>query len=288
MIIFLYFKGEYIYLVKGDARMLFIKELLIRTIIETVYITGMIILIGLILGILRTYSIKNFQRSFGNKVVMITGCIGVPIHELSHAIFAILFGHKVTAIKLLQKPDVNGVMGYVNHSYNSRSIYQQVGNFFIGIAPIFGGAVSIISLMYFVIPQAYNEFIQLLIKNLHIITLNKTIIEGVLSSYGGLIKTVFELKNFVNPLFYIFLFVAMGISSHISLSFADIKGASRGQGVIFMLILLTNIFDLSKYIGPIEIIRYNILLTGVLIVAVFLSIITFLVSIILLSIKKAL
>jgi len=266
--------------------MAFLLELFIRTLIETFYFTGMIILIGLILGVLRAYSIKNFQRSFGSKAVMMTGLIGVPIHELSHAVFAILFGHKVINIKLLQRPDENGMMGYVNHSYNRHSIYQQIGNFFIGIAPIFGGAIFIIASMHFLIPQAYNQFIHLLMNNLQVTTLNKTIIEGILSSYVGLIKTIFSLGNFKTPSFYLFLYVAICISSHISLSFEDIKGSSRGLGVIFLILLLINIFGLSKYILSIEIIRYNILLTGILLVAVFLSVITFLISLILFFIRR--
>ena len=88
--------------------MRFLIELLLKTCIETVYLTGMIILVGLLLGILRNNSIRNFQRSFGSKALMVTGFIGVPIHELSHAIFALLFGHKVNEIKLLQKPDEMG------------------------------------------------------------------------------------------------------------------------------------------------------------------------------------
>jgi hypothetical protein len=264
----------------------FLVELLIRTCLETIFITGMMILIGFILGILRNTSIKNFQMSFGSKVVMITGFIGVPIHELSHAFMAIIFGHKIASIKLLQKPDGNGVMGYVNHSYNQRSIYQQAGNFFIGIAPIFGGAVSIIALMHFIIPEAYNQFVNILISNFHVTTINKTIVEGILSSYLGLIKTIFSLKNFENPLFYIFLFVAISISSHISLSSADIKGASRGLGVIFFILLIINIFGLSKYIVAFYIIRYNIFITGVLLIAVFLSVITALVSYLLLLVAR--
>lgn len=266
--------------------MVFLMELLIRAMVETVYITGVIILVGLLLGVLRDNSIRNFQRSFGSKAVMVTGFIGVPVHELSHAIFAIIFAHKVTDIKLLQKPDENGVMGYVYHSYNKRSVYQQVGNFFIGIAPIFGGTISIIALMHFIMPQSYNDFIKLLVKNFHVTTLNKTTIEGILSSYGGLIKTIFSLKNFENPLFYLFLFVAICISSHISLSTADVKGASSGLGVIFLILLLLNVFDLSKYISAIWIIRYNIFITGILIVAVFLSVITFLISLILYFVNK--
>lgn len=266
--------------------MKFLMELLVRTFIETFYLTGTIILIGFLLGMLRNYSIKNLQRSFGRKALMITGFIGVPVHELSHAIIAILFGHKVFKIKLLQMPDENGTMGYVRHSYNELSIYQQIGNFFIGIAPIFGGITSIVFLMHFTLPNAYNNFINILISNFHFTTLNKVIIEGILNSYGGMIRIIFSLKNFQNPSFYIFLFVAISISSHISLSYADIKGASIGLIFIFMFIFLVNIIGLSKYILALNIIKYNILLTSFLILSVILSITTFLVSLVLLVIRK--
>lgn len=265
----------------------FVIELFTRTFVEAFYLLGTIILIGMLLGILRTYSIRNFYRSFGSKAVMITGFIGVPIHEISHAIFAILFGHKVTQIKLLQKPDANGIMGYVNHSYNQNSIYQQIGNFFIGVAPMFGGAISIITLMRFIIPQAYSRFISILEGSLQVTTLSKAGIAGIVSSYEGLIKSIFSFNNFENPYFYIFLFTSICISSHISLSPADIKGAYRGVGVIFFIILLFNIFGLSKYILAISIIRYNILITAFLTIAVILSIITFGISLILLAIKKS-
>lgn len=265
--------------------MTFIIELLIRTCIETVYLTGIIILIGLLLGVLRNNSIVNFQRSFGIKSLMVTGFIGVPIHELSHAIFALLFAHKITKIKLLQKPDENGVMGYVQHSYNQNSIYQQVGNFFIGIAPILGGVLSIIALMRFIIPQAYNRFINILIRSLHVTVLNRSIAKEIMNSYLGLIKVIFSLKNFENPYFYIFLFISICISSHISLSYADIKGASRGLWVIFMILFILNTLNLSKYILTVDLIRYNILITGVLIIAVILSSATFLISLILSSIR---
>lgn len=264
----------------------YFTELLIKTFVETVYLTGMIILVGLLLGVLRTNSIKNFQRSFGSKAVMITGVIGVPIHELSHAIFALLFGHRITEIKLFQKPNENGVMGYVKHTYDPRSVYAQIGNFFIGVAPIFGGIISIVVLMRFIIPQSYNKFIEIIINNFHVSALNKAIIEGILSSNMGLIKTIFSLRNFENPYFYIFLFMAICISSHISLSSADIKGALRGLGVIFIAILILNSLGLAKYVSLLDIIKYNVLITGFLTVAVILSVVTFLVSLVLRIIKS--
>ncbi|QAT40638.1 M50 family metallopeptidase [Clostridium sp. JN-9] len=260
--------------------MTFIIELLIRTCLETVYLIGVIVLFGLLLGVLRNNSIRNFQRGFGTKALMVTGFIGVPIHELSHAVIAILFGHKIVGIKLFQKPDVNGVMGYVQHTYNKDSLYQQAGNFFIGIAPIFGGAVSIIALMKGIIPKAYNGFINILFNSLNITVINKSTIEMIMNSYLGLIKVIFSLKNFENPAFYIFLFTAICISSHISLSYADIKGASRGLLIIFLILFILNALNLSKYILSIDLIKYNILITSILIIALVLSTVTFLISVI--------
>ncbi|MBL4930345.1 hypothetical protein [Clostridium paridis] len=260
-------------------------ELIIKTILETFYLTGIVIVIGLLLGVLRNNTLKNFQRSFGSKALMITGFIGVPIHEISHAILAVLFRHRINSIKLLQKPDINGVMGYVNHSYSKNSVYQQVGNFFIGIAPIFGGIFSIIALMHFIIPKSYNKLIQILESGLKVTTLNTSMAQGTINSYIELFKSIFSLENFRNPYFYLFLFISICISSHISLSSADIKGASRGLGIIFVILLTLNIFGLSKYISEINVIRYNILLTGVLLVAVILSIITYIISLFARSIK---
>lgn len=259
----------------------FLIELLFRTLIETIYLVGTVILIGFILGVLRSSTIKNFQRSFGSRAVMITGFIGVPVHEISHGLLAGLFGHKITKVKLLQRPDENGVMGYVRHSYNPKSIYQQVGNFFIGIAPIFGGALSIIAIMRLVSLEAYNKLVNILVGSLYITTINKNTLEGILDSYLGLLKVIFSIDNFKNPYFYIFLFIAICISSHISLSTADIKGASRGLGVIFIFVLIVNFLDLSYFISPIDLIRYNVLITGILITAVILSIVSFLISLIL-------
>lgn len=264
----------------------FIIELLIKTFLETVYFTGTIILVGLLLGVLRNSSLRNFQRSFGSKALMITGFIGVPVHELSHAIFALLFRHKVSKVKLFQKPDSNGVMGYVRHSYNQSSIYQQVGNFFIGIAPIVGGTIVIIALMAFIIPEVYDEFLSLLMNNLTTTTISTVSVEGLVNSYLELIKNIFSFDNFKNPYFYIFLFVSICISSHISLSTADIKGASKGLVVIFFILFVLNFGGLSKFILEPSIIKYNIFIMGVLTLAVILSFITYLISLLTLAYKN--
>jgi len=259
---------------------MFIIELLIRTSLETAYLTGAIILVGLLLGFLENSASRNFQRSFGGNSVMVTGFIGTPIHELSHAMLALLFGHKVTDIKLLQRPDENGVMGYVMHSYNKNSIYQQIGNFFIGVAPIFGGVLVIIGLMRLLIPHAFESFFKILVESVNFDTFNTVTLEVIGGAYLGLLKLIFSLENFQNLYFYLFLFAAICISSHMSLSPADIKGAFKGLVTIFLVLLLFNGLGLSQYILAIYVIKYNILVTGFLMLTVIFSVITYLISLI--------
>ncbi|MGO0916500.1 hypothetical protein ACTPEM_26060, partial [Clostridioides difficile] len=45
------------------------------------------------------------------------------------------------AYKIESKND--GILGYVSHSYKKDNLYQSIGNFFIGIAPIIGGTIMI-------------------------------------------------------------------------------------------------------------------------------------------------
>ncbi len=260
--------------------MSYILQILVRAMVETVYLVGIIILIGLIFGILRDNSIKNFQRSFGFKAIMLTGIIGVPIHELSHGILAVIFGHKITKVKLFQKPDSTGTMGYVRHSYNPTNLYQQVGNFFIGVAPIFGGGISIIVLMYFMLPNAFKEYIIILKNSFNIATINSNILKEIIYSYFQLFTKIFSFSSFKEPLFYVFIIFAICIASHISLSMADIKGAARGLIVIYFILLFINVLGLRVNVVANYIITYNILITGILIVALFLSFFTFLISVI--------
>ena len=261
-------------------------DLIIKTCLDTIYMTGMIIIVGFILGFLRDHSIENFQRSFGWKAVSITAIIGVPIHELSHAAICLLFGHKIKKIVLVQKRDESGVLGYVNHAYNPNSIYQQTGNFFIGIAPIFGGISVIIALMHIIIPQTYSKFMNISMNNLLITKINADSIKGILNSYVDLIQIIFSANNFTNPYFILFLFLAICISSHISLSSADIKGASKGLFIIFIIILVLNVLGLSRFVMAQSILKYNIVLIGFLIVSLIFSSITCVISLIVSLIKN--
>lgn len=76
--------------------------------------------------------------TLGNSSQLVVGGLGVVIHELGHAIFAYLFGHKVTHVQLLNlNYRQSGALGSVDHRWNDRNVYQMLGNFFIGLAPYY-------------------------------------------------------------------------------------------------------------------------------------------------------
>lgn len=260
--------------------LMFIIDLLVKTGLETLYFTGAIILAGLLLGVLETQTNRNFQKSLGRNAIMVTGVIGTPIHELSHALTALIFGHKITAIKLFQRPDRDGVMGYVNHAYNVKNIYHQVGNFFIGIAPIFGGLLVIMALLGLLLPQVLDSFMAVVSQGMAVETLSMASFTGVFAAYGDLLKLIFAWDNFHNPSFYLFLFLAVCISAHISLSPADIKGAFKGLIFIFLILLILNAIGLSQSILAVDVLKYNILMTSLLLIAVIFSLLTFIISLI--------
>lgn len=259
-----------------------ILDLLADTLIETLWLTGAVIVVGLFLEVIQRYTMRNFQSSLGRGTVLATGIIGTPVHELSHALFALLFGHRIIAIKLFQRPDQDGIMGYVNHSFNKRNMYQRVGNFFIGIAPILGGVLVIMVLMFFLIPDTFAGYLNILASSLDAQAFRDLSIAGMASTYWNLVQTIFSVENFQQASFYLFLFLAICISSHMSLSFADIKGSFDGLVFIFLILLLLNVFNLDQFAWlPFSMVQYNIMATGVLIISVIFSACSFLVSLLL-------
>lgn len=101
----------------------------------------------------------RLMNRFGERAPMLFGWFGVIVHELSHALMAIIFRHKIDRLKILQNPfkaGNDGRMGYVSHAWNPNSHYQQAGNFFIGLAPIFGISVMMWFLTWLLWPTLFH------------------------------------------------------------------------------------------------------------------------------------
>lgn len=112
----------------------------------------MLLVPALFVLVLRQLSHEANQRLvniFGFNSQIIVGGLGIIVHELSHLIMAIVFGHHINAVRLLRIPsDTNDMsLGYVKHTWAPTSTYQKVGNAFIGIAPVLGCTLLIYIIM---------------------------------------------------------------------------------------------------------------------------------------------
>lgn len=205
-------------------------------------------LCGFILGSLERQSNKNVIRIFGIKGIYFTAWLGTPVHELGHAVMCLIFGHRVTGIKLLQATAPDGTIGYVTHAYNPDSLYQKTGNFFIGLAPLVSGSLSIFLCTYVLVRDSYRTILDYLIGRQHFSLLDPvtwvTFGQAVRSIFSGL----FSWENAANPAFWLFFVLSLCIASHMSLSREDIRGAASGAGTLFLLIGVAN--TLSRFLDP--------------------------------------
>lgn len=253
------------------------------SIIEIIYLTGLIILVGFILGLLERLSNSFMQRALGRKGIYITAWLGTPIHEMGHAIMCLIFNHKITKMQLLNITGESEVLGYVQHSYNKNNLYQRIGNLFIGLGPIFSGTGSLILALYLLLPHSFSAFKGFLIQGINSDKLDGNLLYSLLKTGGTLLSSIFTLNNLGNPLFWFFIIIAICISSHIALSKPDIQGAKDGFLVLFLLIFIINlllrIFSINSTTYIITLSRYNAHLVGFLMIALLFSAITLMISI---------
>lgn len=73
----------------------------------------------------------------------VVGWIATAIHELGHALFALLFAHRVTRVRWFSFRPSDGARGQVEHQYDPRSAWQRLGLFFIGVGPIVAGTLLV-------------------------------------------------------------------------------------------------------------------------------------------------
>jgi hypothetical protein len=254
------------------------------------YLVGVFIVVGFLLGFMEKLSTTFLVRVFGKRGIMITAWIGTPIHEIGHLIQCILWRHKVTKIKLLQTNSPDDVLGYVEHQYNPKSIYQQVGNFFIGLGPIFSGIGSLILGMYLLVPQSYATFQAQIPHHLTLQKIDVNLLGSVGETVITLSKSLFTMHNLSTPSFWIFIVLAICISSHIALSKADIQNSIHGLIVIFSLLVLFNLIagmlqvDSSQMIN--DLMKYNAYILAFSSIAVLFSFVTLGISFLLYKLKR--
>lgn len=281
---------------KGDI-MENLKDLFILLLKDTsiivASIVGVIIIYGFILGLLEDLSRKNLLRSLGYWGVIFTAP-GVVIHELSHYIGCKIFRYNVKSVKLFRPIEGkrDGCLGYVSYKYDEDNVVQKIGLFFVGSAPIVGGTIAMLGLMWLLLPDTFSTIfdnIKTMINQNNIVDI-KSFILLQYESFMNLVKILFTNENMHNILFWVFMYLGICISSHIGLSSADLKGSLSGLITLFIVTLLLGLIlmlfgdALTKYISYLGI--YNAILSSILTISVGLSIIHLILSYIIKFIVK--
>jgi hypothetical protein len=253
-------------------------NVLILSVTEIFYLLGMLIAVGFLLGWLESVSNGWAYQAFGKPGIMLTACIGTPIHEAGHALMCLIFGHAIISINFFDVNPKNSTLGYVNHSFNKHNLYQMMGNFFISLGPIFSGTAAILFFMYLLEPNTF-EALQKYVVSAPVDSHN--LVDSIKwSSHSIMIMSrgIFNSGNIHSPNFWMFLLLAIGTASHIALSKQDIKNAISGLIVTFFLVVLLNVgaalcgIETLKYVLIIA--KYNIYLVSVLSVSIVFSLVT--------------
>ena len=250
------------------------------TIVNLIALIGIFIGFGLCFGLIQNLNSKLIFSAFGRRGLVITGAIGTIIHESSHLLMAILFRHKIEEVKLFKpfSSKEDNILGYVNHSYNKKSLYQNIGNFFIGIAPLLGGTLVILLLFKLLIPSGYKEIKNSIDINLYSRMLSDfNIFEFIkLLSNDAILVIKNTFANFSISTI-IFIILMYSISTHMGLSNADLKGSFNGLVFIFIVVFIISLFKINLF-TQIIISTYNIYLFIFMTLGLLFSIITLIMS----------
>ena len=172
---------------------------------------------------------QRLAERFGWRSVMWTGWLGTPIHELSHAAMCVLFRHRVDDIALFEPDRESGRLGYVKHSFRRGNWFEEIGNLFIGIAPLIGGSIALAALLWLFYPNAAAAAVDGSCKPLARLTVGAgDIIARTWEVASQIAGEILSFQNLWTARFWIFIYLVLCVGSHMAPSWSDYRGASRG------------------------------------------------------------
>ena len=134
--------------------LLFLKDLVLATLGQMASLFAGIFIFGLLIQFISQLTFRSLLNAYGSRGTYLVSWLGTPIHELGHALFCVIFLHKIEEIRFFQPDRDTGTLGYVYHTWNPRNPWHVLGNFFIGIGPVALGCAVLFAIFYFLIPDS--------------------------------------------------------------------------------------------------------------------------------------
>lgn len=215
---------------------------------------GIYALLAALLYLLERLTLRMLVRSFGPRAAIYsTGWIGVPVHELSHAVTALAFGHRITSIDLFKPDGEDGTLGRVSHSYNAASKYQRLGNLFIGIAPLVLGAGALVALGYALVPgfgAAVHDVTQVQGDEAFGVAAHFSLVG---SAMAETLNVIFAPANLTSWHFWVFLYLSICLSAHLAPSGKDMRHVWPGLIAACVLVLLASAVMSAVAVEPMQV-----------------------------------
>ena len=200
------------------------------------YPIGAFIICGLIVAFCERM-VMYFCGRGGRGIIYATSIIGTPIHELGHALMCLIFGHKIQEVCLWCPNSGDGTLGYVEHSYNRRNVYQRLGNMFIGMGPIFSGLLFTFLVMLVCFTETFDAHVISVFTDGYEISSFSDFFSGGFAIIGDMFRdptriVIVKIIGFI---------LIMCTCLHINLSPADIKGSLSSLPVYLVITLLLTV-----------------------------------------------
>ncbi len=191
-----------------------------------------LLLFGLLVHVLNNMTFRAVQSASLNirGFELATGWIGVPVHEIGHAVFCVLFGHKIHKLMLFDPAAPPGEpLGYFRNSYDPTDATHVVGDFFVRIGPLPFGSLVLVTVFRLLVPDSSGLFEKIWSLGDH-----KCIEAPLLYAFGLEAHSLAEVvirtagillspSSFRTPQFWLFLYLAICVSCYLRLSHADVE-----------------------------------------------------------------
>ncbi len=214
--------------------------------IQLLVIMGPLLALAFLMNSIAGFVERRAYQSMGRTVYLwLFGWLGTAVHELGHAVFCVIFRHRIVEIQIFKPDQKAGTLGYVKHGYNPRSIYQNAGNFFIGVGPvIFGTGCVLLLSIYLLDMDILGTALTLNTEDFGSWYGFEEILRNIWKSLSDTFNQLLSIENLSSWQFYLFIYLVFCIGSSITLSRADMRGARKGFILIIGIILGFNLLTI--------------------------------------------
>ncbi len=218
----------------GDDVLGLVGDTLFTTGRQLLTILGPLAILSILLHLVHRLLTGRLLERVGWKGVLITAWLGVPVHEFSHLLMCRVFGHRVEKVQLFAPDKTTGRLGVVQHAWKRGNLWQQIGRFFIGVAPLVGGSAVLWLITRLLLPGALS-------------TPDLSATAGFtefLGAVGATARSLGEALTADGALgrwqTWVYVYLCVCIGAHLAPSASDLRGGRAGFSVLLLLLLIAN------------------------------------------------